>query len=76
MEAVVDPGAVILDRIASLEVERAKIEARIAAEMLDFVDLRRREAIRASIRARSTSRTAIPSRITEPGSTTVCIPQI
>jgi hypothetical protein len=44
METVLDSGAVILDRIAVLEVERAKIEARIAAEMLDFDDVRRRES--------------------------------
>ncbi len=44
METVLDPGAVILDRIADLEVQRAQIEARIAAEMLEFDDLRRRES--------------------------------
>ena len=44
MEAVLDPGQVILDRIAEREVERAKIEAAIAADMLEFDDLRRRQA--------------------------------
>jgi hypothetical protein len=44
METNLDPGAVILDRIAVLEVERAQIEARIAAEMLEFADVRRRQA--------------------------------
>ena len=39
MEAVLDPGQVILDRIAEREVERAKIEAAIAADMLEFDDL-------------------------------------
>src|SRR5690242_14352303 len=44
MEAVLDPGAVILDEIAALEAERARIEARIASKMLEFDDLRRRQA--------------------------------
>lgn len=44
MEAVLDPGKVILRRIAEREVERAKIEAAIAADMLEFDDLRRRQA--------------------------------
>jgi len=44
MEAVLDPGRVILEEVAALEVERARIEARIAARMLDFDDLRRRQA--------------------------------
>lgn len=44
MNEVLDPGTAILDRIAVLEVERAQIEARISAEMLEFDDLRRRES--------------------------------
>lgn len=55
MEATLDPGQMglppassasgeILDEIAALEVERARIEAKIAAKMLDFADLRRRQA--------------------------------
>lgn len=44
MEAVLDPGKVILDEIAALEVERARIEATIASKMLDFQDLRRTQA--------------------------------
>jgi len=44
MEAVREPGAVILDEIAQLEAERAQIEAKIARRMLDFADLRRRES--------------------------------
>ena len=44
METALDPGAVILDEVAALEVERAQIEARISAKMLDFDDLRRRES--------------------------------
>lgn len=44
MEAVREPGAVILDEIAELEVERARIESQIARRMLDFADLRRRES--------------------------------
>ena len=44
MEAVVDPGAVILDDIAALEVERARVEAKIATRMLDFADVRREQA--------------------------------
>lgn len=46
MEAVVDPGKAILQRIADLEVERARIEAETASLMLDFQDLRRRESER------------------------------
>jgi hypothetical protein len=46
MEAVLDPGQVILDEITTLGVERAKIEARIAARMLEFADLRRQQADR------------------------------
>jgi hypothetical protein len=41
VEAVLDPGQVMLDEITALEMERARIEARIAARMLDFADLRR-----------------------------------
>lgn len=44
MEAVLDPGTVMLEEITALEVERARIEARIAARMLDFDDLRRHQA--------------------------------
>lgn len=44
MKSVVDPGQVILDEITALEVEPARVEARIAARMLDFHDLRRRQA--------------------------------
>ncbi|MDX6277966.1 MAG: hypothetical protein QOJ72_2094 [Nocardioidaceae bacterium] len=44
MEAVLDPGVAILDEVAALEVERARIEARIAARMLAFEDLRRGES--------------------------------
>ena len=41
-----DRGQQVLDRIASLEIQRACIEAEIADEMVQFVDLRRREAER------------------------------
>ena len=34
----------ILDEVTALEVERARIESKIASKMLDFQDLRRREA--------------------------------
>lgn len=45
MEAVLDDrGAVILDEIAMLEVERTRIESKIARRALDFCDLRRRES--------------------------------
>jgi len=44
MQTVLDPGKVILDRIAQREVERARIEAAIAADMLEFEDLRRTQA--------------------------------
>jgi len=46
MEAATDAGQRLLDRIASLEVRRARIEAEIASEMLAFADLRRRESER------------------------------
>src|SRR5215203_3647035 len=46
MDAVVDPGQVILSRIAELEVERGRIEAETAALMLEFADLRRVESER------------------------------
>ena len=46
MDTALDPGKAILDEIADLEVERARIEARIAGRMLDFTDLRRTEAAR------------------------------
>lgn len=45
-QAVVDPGQVILDRIAAREVERAALEAQTAADMLAFQDLRRLQAER------------------------------
>lgn len=41
-----DRGQMLLGKIASSEVERARIEAEIASEMLEFADLRRREAER------------------------------
>src|SRR5215204_5592468 len=44
METASDPGQVILDRIAAREVERARLEAQITADMLEFEDLRRRQA--------------------------------
>jgi len=44
MEAEPEPGAVILDEIAVLEIERARLESRIAQRMLDFADLRRRQS--------------------------------
>src|SRR3954452_17173096 len=44
METVLDPGVAILERIARKEVERARLEAEIAADMLEFEDLRRRES--------------------------------
>lgn len=44
MEEVREPGSVILDEIARLEAERARIESEIAQRMLDFSDLRRRES--------------------------------
>jgi hypothetical protein len=46
METTTDPGQRLLDRIASLEIQRARIEAEIASEMLEFADLRRRESER------------------------------
>ena len=46
METTTDPGQVILDRIAAREVERARLEAETAADMLAFADLRRRESER------------------------------
>ncbi len=44
METAPDPGKVILDEITALQVQRARIEARIASKMLDFQDLRRSDA--------------------------------
>lgn len=44
MEATLDAGTVILDRIARREVKRARLEAETTADMLEFADLRRREA--------------------------------
>ena len=46
METTTDHGQKLLDRIASLEIQRARIEAEIASEMVEFADLRRREAER------------------------------
>ena len=46
METATDPGQRLLDRIASLDIRRARIEAEIVSEMLAFADLRRREAER------------------------------
>lgn len=46
METAVDPGKEILQRIAALEVERARIEAETTSLMLDFQDLRHRESQR------------------------------
>jgi hypothetical protein len=44
MEQALDPGVAILDQVAALEAERARIEARISARLLAFEDLRRRES--------------------------------
>ncbi len=46
MSTAIDTGQVILDRIASREVLRAKLEAETAADMVEFADLRRVEAER------------------------------
>ncbi len=46
MKTTTDPGQVILDRIAAREVERARLEAETAADMMAFSDLRRRESER------------------------------
>ena len=46
METTTDRGQQLLDRIASLENQRARIEAEIATEMLEFADVRRHEAER------------------------------
>ena len=46
METTADIGQQRLDRIASLEIQRAQIEAEIASEMVEFADLRRHEAER------------------------------
>jgi len=46
METTTDHGQHLLDRIASLDVQRARIEAEIASEMLAFADLRRCESER------------------------------
>lgn len=46
METALDPGQAILDRIAANEVERARIEAQISADMLEFADVRRTQAAR------------------------------
>ena len=46
MDRTTDHGQQVLDRIASLEIQRARIEAEIAFEMLAFADLRRRESER------------------------------
>lgn len=44
MQTVVDLGVAILDRVARHEVERALLEAKISADMLEFADLRRLES--------------------------------
>lgn len=44
METALDPGKVILQEITALEAERAQTEAKIAAKMLAFDDLRRHQA--------------------------------
>lgn len=46
METAPDPGKAILDEIADLEVQRARIEAKIATKMLDFTDLHRPHPLR------------------------------
>ncbi len=46
MERTADPGLEILERIAAREIERARLEAETAADMLAFADLRRRESER------------------------------
>lgn len=46
METTTDRAQQSLDRIASLEIQRARIEAEIASEMVEFADLRRRESER------------------------------
>ena len=46
MERTTDRGQQKLERIASLENQRARIEAEIASEMVEFADLRREEAER------------------------------
>jgi hypothetical protein len=44
METVADPGQMVLERIAAREAERAALEAKIAKDMLEFQDIRRRQA--------------------------------
>jgi hypothetical protein len=44
MEEVLDTGDALLAEIASLEVERAQIDAKIAGKMVQIQDMRRREA--------------------------------
>ena len=46
METTTDRGQQLLDEIASLDVQRAQIEADIASRMLEFADQRRRESER------------------------------
>ena len=46
MERTTDRGQQKLERIVSLENQRARIEAEIASEMVEFADLRREEAER------------------------------
>lgn len=46
MEMTIDRGQELLDEIASLEIQRARIDAEIATRMLEFADLRRRESER------------------------------
>lgn len=44
-EAVVDPGEVVLDRVAKCEIEIARLQALTAADLLDFGDVRTAEAV-------------------------------
>jgi hypothetical protein len=44
MQTAADPGQVILDDLTEIQVERAKLEAKSAAKMLEFADLRRRQS--------------------------------
>lgn len=44
MTSTTHPGQAILDRITALEVERARIEAQVATEMVEFHQLRKRES--------------------------------
>jgi len=44
MNSSIDPGQGILDRIAAREVERARLEAETAADMLQFQQLRKQQS--------------------------------